>query len=246
MKDEHVMDLFAYGMLAYTAWRTYDYMRANLAGVDAPTAIAVSLAFLMFSELGMLVWLHYGQPKATSAAQESVATVMLWIDFFGCMAVNLGDLVQHNTLYTVDLSNVDFILFIAPWVLVACNVAAYLVYKTTDSESSLEREERRLLHEEHAAEIKVRRRALYLVRRGSNDQAVKLAPHYKEDIEGRVQERTLARFGKVPADQAIQAEQDNQSPALPGEATRPVELLHEPSVNGKAHNEEITNPPNFP
>lgn len=196
MKDEHVMDLFAYGMLIYTGWRTFDYMRGMLSDVDYTTSMIVSLAFLLFSELGLLVWLHYGQPKATSGTQESVAVGMMWIDFFGCMIVNLADLLRHNTFYEVNLEQLDLVLFIAPWVLVALNVAAYLVYKTSDSNAAIERAERRLAHEEHQAEIAVRTRAVQEVKRRAPTYASRLAPHYQEDIEQRIEDRTLARFGK--------------------------------------------------
>ena len=111
MKNKHVLTIFAVGMLLYSAWRSYDYMSGSLQGVPDVVRLIVSVAFLAFSEIGLLIWLHVCQPGATTEIQETTATIMIWTDFAGAMVVGLGDLLKHNTLYQIDLSVIDPLLF---------------------------------------------------------------------------------------------------------------------------------------
>lgn len=195
MKRKWILTVTILAMLAYQAWRVYDYMKGNLKGVDEKTAFWVALAFLAFSEIGLLVWLHIAQPGATTHKQEDVSNVMVWVDYGGSMLLGLADLVKHNTLYVIDLSRIDPILFIAPWVMVAANVAAWIVFETNDSEEMLAREERRLQHAEHELEIQARRAAIEEVKANSAGLSRKMAPYYYKDISDRVTGRTAARFG---------------------------------------------------
>src|SRR5512139_2169851 len=157
MKSKVVLSGFALLMLTYSAWRSYDYVGGNLAGVDDTTRFIVSVAFLAFSEIGLILWLHFGRPNATTDTQETTATVVIWVNFIGILVMNLGDLLRRNTLYEVDLSYLDPILLIAPWILVAVNLGAYIIYTMYDSDEQLAREERRLHHEEIGLEMETRR-----------------------------------------------------------------------------------------
>lgn len=196
MKNSWILTVTILVMLAYTGWRVYDYMSTNLVGVDQGTGFWVALAFLTFTEIGLLVWLHVAQPGATTNRQENVANVMVWVDYAGSMLLGLADLVKHNTMYRVDLSKIDPVLFIAPWVIVAANVAAWIVFKTNDSDEKLRREERRLLHAEHELEIKARTDAIAALRANTEGLARKLAPYYYRDIADRVTGRTAIKFGR--------------------------------------------------
>ena len=70
MKSKQILSLFAGLMLLYQGWRVFDYMGSNLTGVDDTVRFIVSVAFLSFSELGLLIWLHVGAPNATTDLQE--------------------------------------------------------------------------------------------------------------------------------------------------------------------------------
>ena len=107
MKAKHALTAFAVVMLVYQGWRVLDYMGGSLQGVSDTVRFIVSLAFLAFSELGLIIWLHVGKPAATTEIQETTATGLIWIDFAGSMVIGLADLAKHNTLYNVDLSAVD-------------------------------------------------------------------------------------------------------------------------------------------
>lgn len=199
MKSKQILSLFAITMLIYTGWRVFDYMGTSLAGVDDTVRFIVSVAFLAFSEVGLLIWLHIGSPHATTDLQEGVATFLIWANFAGSMIIGLADMLKHNTVYLVDLSALDPVLFIAPWVMVVLNLGGYLLYMQADSESMLDREERRLRHEETRVELEARRAAIRELRSNQAGLAEKLAPHYINDITNRVNGRTMKRFAKQAA-----------------------------------------------
>lgn len=194
MKNKHIMTIFAVAMLIYQGWRVFDYMGSSLTGVSDTVKLVVSIAFLSFSEIGLIIWLHVAQPGATTDMQETISSGMVWIDFVGSMIVGLGDMLKHNTVYVVDLTAIDPLLFLAPWLMVVLNIAGYLVFVQNDSDARLEREERRLQHEENGLEIEARRNAIEELRKNKKAIAEKLAPHYYRSINDRVTGRTIKRF----------------------------------------------------
>ena len=206
MKNKHVMTLFAVLMLCYQAWRVYDYMGTSLTDVSDTVRMVVSVAFLTFSEIGLLAWLHVAQPNATTDLQETVATSLVWVDFVGSMVVGLGDMLKHNQLYRIDLSAVDPLLFLTPWLMVVLNLGAYLVYHMNDSDNRLEREERRLQHEEHDLEIHARRAAIRELKSNKEQLAERLSPHYVKSVQDRVTGRTMKRFVRQAKAQEAQSE----------------------------------------
>ena len=216
MKNSQAMTLFAVAMLVYQGWRVFDYMSSSLQGVSDAVRLVVSFAFLAFSEIGLLVWLHIAKPNATTDTQETTATVLIWADFVGSMFVGLGDLVKHNTLYQVDLSAIDPLLFLAPWVMVVINVGGYLVYHQADSAAQLEQAERQLHHEEVKLEMAARREAIRELQQNKEAMAGELAPHYYRDIRNRVTGRTAQRFMKAAA--------NLDTPTPPAKDTAPIML----------------------
>lgn len=226
MKSKHLMTLFALAMLAYQAWRVYDYMGGALTGVEPAVKILVSVAFLAFSEIGLLFWLHVARPNATSDIQETVASIMIWVDFAGSMVVSLGDMLKNNTMYVINLSAIDPLLFIAPWLMVVANLGAYLLHHMNDSGDKLEREERALKHEEASLEVAARRKAIEDLRANKEGIAKELAPHYYKDIRDRVTGRTAKRFKRMSD---LEEEQD------PGAYTPPAAR-----TNGHKKDETVT------
>jgi hypothetical protein len=233
MKNKQVMTLFALLMLAYQGWRVFDYMGGSLQGVSDTVRFIVSVAFLAFSELGILIWLHIGQPQATTERQEATASLLIWVDFFGSMLVGLADLAKHNTLYQVNLAAIDPLLFMAPWLMVVLNIGGYLVYTQNDSDTMLEREERRMKHEEHKLEIAARHAAIRDLHANKDALAEKLAPHYVKDLTDRVTGRTYARF-----ERKAKAEQPAGLPPLNGNKPTIV------NYNSEADQVELVDPKN--
>lgn len=244
MKSKHVMTIFAGAMLVYTGWRTFDYMGGSLLDVDVAVRLIISVAFLAFSEIGLLIWLHSAQPSATTDLQETTATVMVWVDFFGSMIVGLADLAKHNTLYAIDLSVIDPLLFLAPWVLVVLNVGGYLVYHMNDSEAKLDREERRLAHAEHQLEMEARRAAIKELTNQKQAIAGKLSPHYYRDIHDRVVGRTVNRFEKETQPPSIQVEQPARLPAAKRLFFSPMTRRNKAAYNAEVEAQDADGHPN--
>lgn len=196
MDKKHILTAVILVMLAYQAWRVFDYIQGSLTGVDQDTSFWIALAFLTFTEIGLLVWLHVAQPRATTVRQENVANVMVWVDYFGSMILGLADLAKHNTIYDINLTRIDPILFFAPWVIVLLNVGAWIVYTTNESSEILARADRRLKHAEHELENKARMDAIAMLHAESEGLARQLAPQYVKDIKDRVTGTTLKKFNR--------------------------------------------------
>lgn len=197
MNNKHIITLYACALLVYAGWRTYDYMAGSLQGVTDTTRLLVAMVFLFASEIGLLMWLHVGRPKATTDIQEAAATSMIFVNFVGSMILGLADVLKHNTMYFVELAFLDPILLLAPWVLIVANVGGYLIYHMTDSEEQLSRAERRLSHEEIRLEMLARQEAINELKANMKGLASKLAPHYVKDLTDRVEGRTSARFNRA-------------------------------------------------
>lgn len=194
MKAKWILTIVILVMLGYQAWRVFDYMQGSLTGVDDNTSWWIAMAFLTFTEIGLLTWLHVAQPGATTRWQENVSNVMIWFDYAGSMVLGLADIAKHNTLYQVDLTRIDPVLFFAPWIIVVGNVGAWILYETTDSGKKLEKAERALKHAEHELEVQARQDAIAEIQANREALAKKLAPYYFKDISDRVTGRTVAKF----------------------------------------------------
>lgn len=194
MGNKHIITGFAVFLLLYSAYRSWDYMVNNLKDVGTITSWIVAFAFLFASEIGLIIWLHFGRSKATTGIQETVSTVMIVINFIGAMTLNLADLLVHNTLYDVDMSVIDPILLLSPWILIASNVGGYIIYHMGDSEEQLSKAERQLEHEEVKFEIDTRLEAIKMLRQDRKATAEKLAPYYFKNTVDRVSGRTAKRF----------------------------------------------------
>lgn len=210
MKSGIVLTFFSVLMLVYTAWRSFDFIGGSLEGVDRTTAFIVAASFLVFSEIGLLLWLHIGGPGSTTDTQENVAGVLVWVDFVGIMIMGLGDMLRRNSFYEVDLSVLDPVLFLSPWLLVFCNLAGYLIYRRADADEETARAERQLKHEEARLDIEIRRAAVQGLRAESTGIAQSLSPGLVRSVKDRVTGRTARRYSKEADALAING---SESPA---------------------------------
>ena len=107
--------------------------------------------------------------------------------------------------------------------MVVLNVGGYLIYHSNDAEEKLEREERRLRHQEIKLEMAARKQALLDLEASKQEIAEKLVPKYYKSIRDKVEGRTIARFEK-------EAQKSDQPAALPAPLSpAPLPL---PSANG--------------
>lgn len=224
MNTKHLFTGFAVVLLAYSAWRSFDYLTIGLKGVDPTIATVVSLVFLFASEIGLLLWLHAGVPHSTTDAQETIAKGMIGVDFVGSLALGVADLLLRNTVYIVDFHWLDPILLVAPALLVAANVGAVVLFHLSDAEEQLRRAERQLDYEESQLEIEARLSAIKELRSSRREIGSKLAPSIYAHVRDRVTGRTVKRFEHAASEAKPKASTD---PAQ--SAAAPVE----PGANGR-------------
>jgi len=228
MNTKHLFTGFAVVLLAYSAWRSFDYLSIGLAGVDPTVATVVSLIFLFASEIGLLLWLHAGVPGSSTDTQETIAKSMIGVDFVGSLALGVADLLLHNTVYIVDFRWLDPILLVAPAILVAANVGAVVLYYLSDAEEQLRRAERQLDYEEAQLEISARKAAIQELRSNRREIGEKLAPHYFAHIRARVTGRTISRFDKALSEKPAASTNPapGAAPVAPGANGRTSEKVY--------------------
>jgi hypothetical protein len=187
---------FAVVMLIYQGWRVFDYMSGSMEGVNDTVKMLIAIAFLSFSEIGLMFWLHKGVPGASTDFQENTAYTLIWIDFAGSMIVGFADLAKHNTMYAIDLRVLDPILFGTPGLMVVANLAGYILYATNSKTSRLARMDRKLEYAEHELEVQARMDAIDTITENRGVLAQKLAPYYVRDTTDRVTGNTARKFLK--------------------------------------------------
>jgi len=196
MKTKQLMTGYAIILLLYAGWRSFDYMRGMLTGVNSTVAYMVAISFLFCSEIGLLIWLHKAAPDSTTDTQETTANIMVAINFAGSMVLGLADILKHNSTYAVDLPWIEPILLLAPWLLIASNVLGHIIYHRTDSDEMIKRAERELKYQERKLHITAKQAAIQSLKDSEEELARKLSPHYFKDIQDRVTGDTMRRLSR--------------------------------------------------
>jgi hypothetical protein len=211
MKNK-VGNFFMAILLFYAGLRTGSYILHVTGEVGSTTSLLMAGAYILASEGAYLYWLLWGLPKSTTETQENVAQVMVFVSFVLSMVVGAGDLVRTNTLYVIDTSAFDGLLFSAPIVATSAQVLAHSIYHMADSDRLQEKAERQLKQEEAALEISARSYAVDELQANRQALGNKLSPFYIADLVDRVEGRTLKRFaaqaGKIKAKAKRQQQQD--------------------------------------
>ena len=191
-----VLTILIVVMLFYQAWRVYDYIRSSLTGVSDNTSFWVAMAFLAFTEIGLLTWLHIGLPQANTRGQSGVATILVWADFVFSMLIGLADIAMHNTLYIIDLSLINPLLFFAPWLVVVANLGGYILYHQWDADMESEKADRELEYEEHSVLIAGKRQAIKEIRTDKKVLADKIKPGYYRRMVDNASGRSAKELNK--------------------------------------------------
>ena len=129
-------------LLAYTGWRTYDFMMQQLP--DDSFNFWLAILFLFATEMGLAIWHEYSISHTTTYTQHYVAVSLTWLDFAGSLGAGIADMVLRQTMlanYQVPESLAVFLIYGLP-ALVAINIAGALVFLANDAEATIDRERR--------------------------------------------------------------------------------------------------------
>ena len=72
-----IIRLYSLALLAYTGYRTYDFMSSQLP-TDGGNLVA--LLFLGATELGLLLWHEISMKHTTTDTQHSLSVALTWVD----------------------------------------------------------------------------------------------------------------------------------------------------------------------
>lgn len=138
-----IVRVYTFVLLAYTGWRTYDFMMHQLpAGDDLSFWLAI--LFLFATEAGLAIWHEVSISHTSTYTQHYVAVSLTWLDFAGSLGAGVADMILRQTFYEgyqVPPLLASGLIYGLP-LLVAINVAGALVYLANDAEQQLDRERR--------------------------------------------------------------------------------------------------------
>lgn len=183
-----VIRVYSVILLAYTGWRTYDFISSQLPKNDI--SFWLSIAFLFSTEAGLILWHETGLRHITTREQDYIARAMTWIDFTGSLSAGVADMILRQTLvqgYVIPPALVQFLIYGLP-VIMAANVAAVILFETHDAEMQRSKEESALLFEAH-------QRAMKNLADSRSAFADRMQQHIAQEIErratGKVQRKSF-------------------------------------------------------
>ena len=87
--------IYSFLLLAYTGWRTYDFMAAQLP--QDTSSQLLSTLFLFTTEAGLLLWHEISLRHTTTEVQHGLSIGLTWIDFAGSLAAGIADMILRQT-----------------------------------------------------------------------------------------------------------------------------------------------------
>jgi hypothetical protein len=198
-----IIRLYSLVLLAYTGWRTFDFMGSQLPKDDL--SFWLSIIFLFATEVGLLLWQELSLSHATTEEQEDIAKWMTWIDFAGSLGAGIADMILRQTLiqYEVPVWLGQFLIYGLPLV-VGMNVAAVLLYQWNDADAQIEREKRQtkfLIYKAALQDLRAARKEI------ASDKKSMIYNELREDIVGQIDRRHSRKNTISPA--AVKATGDN-------------------------------------
>jgi hypothetical protein len=176
---------YAVILLAYTGWRTYDFMVHQLPAGDLSVWLAI--LFLFATEAGLMLWHEISIRHTTTREQHYISIMLTWTDFVGSLAAGTADMILRQTFaqgYVIPPALSLFLLYGLP-AIVAANVAAVLYYLSNDAETQLDRAKKELRFE-------ITRQAL----RELKDNEGAIAEGLKKDIFRKIRDDVTGRIAK--------------------------------------------------
>jgi len=196
--------LYSLILLAYTGWRTYDFMASQLPKTDL--SFWLSLIFLFATEVGLLLWHETSLNHATTETQEQLANWMTWIDFFASTAAGIADMIIRQTMvvdYKIPPILVDFLIYGLP-ITMALNVAAVLVYISNDGEAQIKREKRQVQYEIYRQALADLRNAKVEIAR---DKKAQVYSDLRAEITGNIDKKYGTRTATATQPPVVEEKQ---------------------------------------
>jgi hypothetical protein len=175
--------IYSFILLAYTGWRTYDFISSTLPKNDI--SFWLSIAFLFSSEAGLLLWHEMNLAHVSTETQEQIAKWMTWVDFVASLAAGVADMILRQTFiegFSMPPILGQFLIYGLPAIM-ALNVAAVLQYQANDADTQMEREKRKV-------NFKIRKEALKDLKDASEeiakDKKTLIYRHLRDQVTGQV------------------------------------------------------------
>jgi hypothetical protein len=142
-----IIRVYSFVLLAYTGWRTMDFLLSQLPKNDM--SLWLSIAFLFAAEAGLLLWHEVSLNHTTTAEQHRLAVSLTWIDFVASLLAGTADMIIRQTMiadYYVPMWLAQLLIYGLP-VVMAGNVAGVLLYLSNDAETQLDASKKQLRFE---------------------------------------------------------------------------------------------------
>lgn len=137
-----IIRAYGIGLLAFTGWRTYDFMTLQL---PVENGYILALFFLLATEFGLLLWHEASISHTTTYMQHRVAIGLTWLDLAGSTGAGIADMILRQTLteMTVPPLMTAGLIYGLP-LLVLANVAGMILYTGNDADTQRARQFRLL------------------------------------------------------------------------------------------------------
>lgn len=158
-----IIRIYSLVLLAYTGWRTYDFMSSQLPKSDI--SFWLSIAFLFATEAGLVLWHEAHLHHTTTDVQDKLTMGLTWIDFVGSLAAGIADMILRQTFidgYQIPPMLAQFLLYGLPCIM-AINVAGVIIFEENDAEvqeDAAEKAARFEVHKQAMKQIRADRQAL--------------------------------------------------------------------------------------
>lgn len=158
-----IIRVYSIVLLAYTGWRTYDFMSSQLPKSDI--SFWLSIAFLFATEAGLVLWHEAHLHHTTTDTQDKLTFALTWIDFVGSLAAGIADMILRQTFidgYQIPPMLAQFLLYGLPCIM-AINVAGVIIFEQNDAEvqeGAAEKAAHFEVHKQAMKQIRADRQAL--------------------------------------------------------------------------------------
>lgn len=174
-----IIRIYSLVLLAYTGWRTYDFVSSQLPKSDI--SFWLSIAFLFCTEAGLVLWHEAHLHHTTTETQDRLTLALTWIDFVGSLAAGIADMILRQTFiegYTIPPALAQFLLYGLPCIM-AVNVAAVIIFEENDAETLEDKAEK-------AARFEIHKTAMKQIRADKQAMATEKSDMIYKRVRGRV------------------------------------------------------------